>query len=103
MDRPPHCSRDTQLARAARRTLRLYPQVHLNRAAQSCFIAWTSALTGVAGDVIAVDGKTLRRSYQEGGAKAPIHMISAWSSRQRIVLGQAKVASKSNEISALPG
>jgi predicted transposase YbfD/YdcC len=44
----------------------------------------------------------LRRAYQEGGAKAPIHMISAWSARQRLVLGQTKVADKSNEITAIP-
>ncbi len=46
---------------------------------QRCFIAWAGALTGLSADVIAIDGKTLRRSYQEGGAKAPIHMISAGS------------------------
>ena len=69
---------------------------------QACFIDWTSAAIGVKGDIVAIDGKTLRRSYQQGGAKAPIHMISAWSSRQRIVLGQAKVADKSNEITAIP-
>ena len=59
---------------------------------QSCFIAWVGSLTKLGPDIVAIDGKTLRRSYQEGGAKAPIHMISAWSSRQRLVLGQAKVA-----------
>lgn len=69
---------------------------------QACFIDWTRAATGVKGDIVAIDGKTLRRSYQQGGAKAPIHMISAWSSRQRIVLGQTKVAEKSNEITAIP-
>ena len=69
---------------------------------QGCFIAWVGALTGLSADVIAIDGKTLRRSYQEGGAKAPIHMISAWSARQNLVLGQAKVADKSNEITAIP-
>jgi predicted transposase YbfD/YdcC len=69
---------------------------------QHCFIAWVGALTGLSADVIAIDGKTLRRSYQEGGAKAPIHMISAWSSRHNLVLGQAKVADKSNEIAAIP-
>lgn len=69
---------------------------------QHCFIAWVGALTGLGADIIAIDGKTLRRSYQEGGAKAPIHMISAWSCRQNLVLGQAKVASKSNEITAIP-
>ncbi len=69
---------------------------------QHCFIAWVGALTGLDADIIAIDGKTLRRSYQEGGAKAPIHMISAWSCRQSLVLGQAKVAAKSNEITAIP-
>jgi predicted transposase YbfD/YdcC len=69
---------------------------------QLCFIAWVGALTGLGADIIAIDGKTLRRSYQEGGSKAPIHMISAWSCRQNLVLGQAKVAAKSNEITAIP-
>lgn len=69
---------------------------------QSCFIAWVGKLTGLSADIIAIDGKTLRRSYQEGGAKAPIHMISAWSAGQSLVLGQAKVADKSNEITAIP-
>jgi predicted transposase YbfD/YdcC len=69
---------------------------------QHCFIAWVGSLTQFGPDIVAIDGKTLRRAYQEGGAKAPIHMISAWSSRQRLVLGQAKVAEKSNEITAIP-
>ncbi len=69
---------------------------------QSCFIAWVSKLTGLSAGIIAIDGKTLRRSYQEGGAKAPIHMISAWSCGQNVVLGQAKVDAKSNEITAIP-
>ena len=69
---------------------------------QRCFIAWVAGLTKLSADIIAIDGKTLRRSYQEGGAKAPIHMISAWSCRQNLVLGQAKVAEKSNEITAIP-
>ncbi len=69
---------------------------------QHCFIAWVASLTRLGPDVVAIDGKTLRRAYQEGGAKAPIHMISAWSARQRLVLGQAKVAEKSNEIVAIP-
>jgi len=69
---------------------------------QRCFVAWVAALTGAAADVIAVDGKTLRRSYQKKGAKAPIHMVSAFAARQRLVLGQVKVADKSNEIVAIP-
>ena len=69
---------------------------------QSCFIAWVASLAKLGPDIVAIDGKTLRRSYQEGGSKAPIHMISAFSSRQRLVLGQRKVADKSNEITAIP-
>ncbi len=69
---------------------------------QRCFIAWVSSLTGLGADLIAIDGKTLRRAYQKAGAQAPIHMISAWSARQNLVLGQAKVADKSNEITAIP-
>ena len=69
---------------------------------QRCFVAWTGALTGVDPDVIAIDGKTLRRSYQTKGDSAPIHMVSAFAARQRLVLGQVKVADKSNEISAIP-
>jgi predicted transposase YbfD/YdcC len=61
-----------------------------------------AALTGVPAEVIAIDGKTLRRSYQKKGAKAPIHMVSAFAARQRLVLGQVKVADKSNEIVAIP-
>ena len=69
---------------------------------QHCFIAWVASLTKLGPDIVAIDGKTLRRAYQEGGAKAPIHMISAWSARQRLVLGQTQVAEKSNEITAIP-
>jgi len=69
---------------------------------QQCFIKWVSALTGMDGDVVAVDGKTLRRSYKKPGRKGAIHMISAFSASQRLVLGQMKVAEKSNEITAIP-
>src|SRR5438105_3636726 len=69
---------------------------------QRCFVAWAAALTGAPKDVIAIDGKTLRRSYQKKGGKAPIHMVSAFAARQRLVLGQVKVAEKSNEIVAIP-
>ena len=69
---------------------------------QKCFVAWVSAITGSAAEVIAIDGKTSRRSYQKKGAKAPIHMVSAFAARQRLVLGQVKVAEKSNEIVAIP-
>jgi predicted transposase YbfD/YdcC len=66
---------------------------------QRCFVAWVASLTGVAAEVIAIDGKTVRRSK---GAKAAIHMVSAFAARQRLVLGQVKVAEKANEIVAIP-
>ncbi len=69
---------------------------------QRCFVAWVASLTGASAEVIAIDGKTSRRSYQEKGSKAPIHMVSAFAARQRLVLGQVKVADKSNEIVAIP-
>src|SRR4029077_3501569 len=69
---------------------------------QRCFVAWVAALTGTSAEVVAIDGKTVRRSYQKKGAKAPIHMVSAFAARQRLVLGQVKVAEKSNEIVAIP-
>src|SRR5436305_5301863 len=69
---------------------------------QRCFVSWVAALTGAPAGVIAIDGKTSRRSYQKKGGKAPIHMVSAFAARQRLVLGQVKVAEKSNEIIAIP-
>ena len=69
---------------------------------QACFVAWVASLTGVSADVIAIDGKAVRRSFQKTGSKAPIHMVSAFAARQRLVLGQVKVADKSNEIVAIP-
>jgi predicted transposase YbfD/YdcC len=68
---------------------------------QRRFVAWVAGLTGAPRDVIAIDGKTLRRSYQNKGA-APIHMVSAFAARARLVLAQVKVAEKSNEIVAIP-
>lgn len=72
------------------------------QAFQRCFVAWVAALTKTPADVIAIDGKTSRRSYQKKDAKAPIHMVSAFAARQRLVLGQVKVNEKSNEIIAIP-
>lgn len=68
---------------------------------QSCFAAWVAAVAGVPAAVIAIDGKTVRRSGQKTG-KAAIHMVSAFAARQRLVLGQVKVAEKPNEIVAIP-
>src|SRR5215467_9522689 len=69
---------------------------------QRRFVAWVAKLIGVSADVVAIDGKTLRGSANKKGAKAAIHMVSAFAARQRLVLGQVKVADKSNEIIAIP-
>ena len=69
---------------------------------QRCFVTWVASLTGVAEGVIAIDGKTVRRSGQKRKGQAPIHIVSAFAARQRLVLGQVKVAEKSNEITAIP-
>ncbi|WP_419906276.1 ISAs1 family transposase [Hoeflea sp.] len=69
---------------------------------QSCFISWISSLNEMFGGVVAVDGKTLRRSFDTGSGKAAIHMVSAWACDQQLVLGQRKVDDKSNEITAIP-
>ena len=69
---------------------------------QRCFVGWVAALTGAPAEVIAIDGKTVRRSFEKKAGKAAIHMVSAFAARQRLVLGQVKVAEKSNEIVAIP-
>jgi predicted transposase YbfD/YdcC len=68
---------------------------------QRCFVAWVASLIGVPEGVVAIDGKTVRRSGGKGG-KGAIHMVSAFAASQRLVLGQVKVAKKSNEIVAIP-
>src|SRR3954447_2127610 len=69
---------------------------------QRCFVAWVASLVGTPAEVIAIDGKTSRRSGQKTSGKAPLPMVSAFATRQRLVLGQVKVAEKSNEIVAIP-
>jgi predicted transposase YbfD/YdcC len=69
---------------------------------QRCFIAWVAALTGAPEGVVAIDGKTSRRSGRKTRGTPAIHMVSAFAARQRLVLGQVKVAEKSNEIIAIP-
>jgi predicted transposase YbfD/YdcC len=65
-----------------------------------CFTAWVESLREEAPDIVAVDGKTSRRARAKGSD--PLHLVSAWASRQRLVLGQEAVAAKSNEIDAIP-
>jgi predicted transposase YbfD/YdcC len=69
---------------------------------QECFVAWVAGLTGAAPEVVAIDGKTVRRSHQRSKGKAAVHMVSAFAARQRLVLGQVKVGEKANEIVAIP-
>lgn len=70
---------------------------------QQCFLNWVQAVFNISdGQLISLDGKTLRGSYQQGGKQGMIHMVSAWASENRLVLGQRKVNEKSNEITAIP-
>lgn len=69
----------------------------------NCFTSWMQSIAEKTdGDVIAIDGKTLRRSHDSSSNKSAIHMVSAWSSANGVVLGQEKTAEKSNEITAIP-
>ena len=72
------------------------------QAFQRCFVEWVAALTKTPAEVVAIDGKTSRRSGDKKGSKQPIHMVSAFAARQRLVMGQVAVAEKSNEIVAIP-
>ena len=54
------------------------------------------------GEIVAIDGKTLRRSYDSASNKAALHMVSAWASANNLTLGQVKTSGKSNEITAIP-
>jgi len=69
---------------------------------QSAFTEWTQAISGAIEGVIAIDGKTLRHSYDRAGGKGSIVMVSAWAEENHLVLGQRKVSEKSNEITAIP-
>jgi len=69
---------------------------------KTCFTRWVEALREKEPDMIAVDGKTSRRSHARGKGREPLHLVSAWATRQRLVLGQQAVDEKSNEILAIP-
>jgi len=67
------------------------------------FLNWTQSLRQAVGaEVVALDGKTVRRSFDAAKSQSAIHLVSAWASANRLVLGQIKVADKSNEITAVP-
>lgn len=70
---------------------------------EQCLLSWMTSLHEVTrGQVIAIDGKTLRRSYDKASSKSAIHMVSAWATHNHISLGQTVVEKKSNEITAIP-
>src|SRR4051794_37344452 len=69
---------------------------------KACFTSWVEVLREAAPDLVAIDGKTSRRTHARGKGRAPLHLISAWATRQRLVLGQEAVAGKSNETAAVP-
>lgn len=70
---------------------------------QQCFVRWVQRVAHLtAGQVIAIDGKTLRRSHNSVKHKDAIHLVSAWATVNRLVLGQVKVADKSHEMTAIP-
>lgn len=70
---------------------------------QNSFMRWIESVAELTkGQVIAIDGKTLRRSHDNSNGKKAIHMISAWASANQVVLGQLKTEEKSNEITAIP-
>jgi len=66
------------------------------------FTAWVEDLREGEPEIVAIDGKTSRRSHDRGRGRGPLHLVSAWASRQRLVLGQQATAEKSNEIEAIP-
>ncbi|MBD2359588.1 ISAs1 family transposase [Tolypothrix sp. FACHB-123] len=70
---------------------------------QECFLNWVKSINRITnGEIVAIDGKSLRHSYDSKSEKAAIQIVSAWATSQKLVLGQVKVDSKSNEITAIP-
>ena len=78
--------------------LKIYPQQF-----QECFLSWMKSIHQITeGEVVAIDGKTLRGSYDKSSDQSAIQMVSAWATTNKLVLGQVKVDEKSNEITAIP-
>jgi predicted transposase YbfD/YdcC len=69
---------------------------------KACFVSWVEGLREAEPDLVAIDGKTSRRTHARGKGREPLHLVSAWAARQRLVLGQEAVSGKSNEITAIP-
>jgi len=69
---------------------------------EQCFLSWVQSLNEKISGVVAIDGKTVRRSHDRAKGKKALHLVSAWASEARLVLGQVAVEEKSNEITAIP-
>ena len=70
---------------------------------QECFLSWVNSITQkLELEVIAIDGKTMKQSYDRNQSQKPLHIVSAWSASHQLVLGQKKVNKKSNEVTAIP-
>lgn len=68
-----------------------------------CFLSWAQAVVGPPGEqVVAIDGKTLRRSHERASGQGALHLVSAWATAHGLVLGQVATDAKSNEITAIP-
>ena len=71
---------------------------------EQCFAAWTASRADAFEDeIVAIDGKTMRRSFDRSTGQSPLHIVSAWASDQSLVLAQEVTQEKSNEITAIPG
>jgi predicted transposase YbfD/YdcC len=69
---------------------------------EQCFLSWVQSLNEQISGVVAIDGKTVRRSHDRAKGKQALHLVSAWASEARLVLGQVAVEEQSNEITAIP-
>jgi predicted transposase YbfD/YdcC len=69
---------------------------------KTCFVTWVEGLRATEPDLVAIDGKTSRRTHNRAKGREPLHLVSAWAARQRLVLGQEATNAKSNEITAIP-
>jgi predicted transposase YbfD/YdcC len=81
---------------------RVFEAIHPQQL-EACFERWVHLLVGELGvEVVAIDGKTLKGSYDRNRRQSALHLVSAWASQHRLVLAQTRVQDKSNEITAIP-
>lgn len=73
-----------------------------HEAFQRCFAAWAARFVGIPEGVVAIDGKSARRTFKKARGEAAIHVVTAYAAKQRLILGQVKTEEKSNEIVAIP-